>query len=81
MLFKTLVKTEDLEVEGRDYPIYYFEGTTTRGAKRYSAELKLGPDDRIILDAATLSDLKLRVARLMPATLHSRMLVAKSPAA
>jgi hypothetical protein len=81
MLFKTLVKTEDLEMDGREYPVCYFEGTTARGAKRYSAELALGPGDRIILDAATLSDLELRVAGLMPVTLQSRMLVAKSPAA
>ena len=76
MLFKTLAKTESLEVEGREYTVRYFEGTTARGTKRYCAELVLAPDDRIILDAATLSDLELRVARMMPAMLQSRMLVA-----
>jgi hypothetical protein len=81
MLFKTLVRTEDLEVEGRNYTVRYFEGKTPRGVQRYSAELVLGPSDRIILDAGTVSDLELRVARMMPATLQSRMLVAKAPAA
>jgi hypothetical protein len=81
MTLKTLVKTEELEVEGRSYTVEYFEGKTRRGTPRYSSELVLGPADRIILDAPTVSDLELRVARLMPATLHSRMLAARSPAA
>ena len=81
MLFRTLVKTEALEVEGRSYTVRYFEAKTERGTQRYSSELVLGPADRIILDAGTLSDLELRVARLVPATLYSRMLVAKNPAA
>lgn len=81
MLFRTLVKTEEIEVEGRIYTVQYFQAKTDRGTQRYSSELVLGPDDRIILDAGTLSDLELRVARLVPATLYSRMLVAKNPAA
>ena len=81
MLFKTLVKAEELEIEGQNYTVQYFRGSTRRGTQRFSAELLLGPDDRIILDAGTLSDLELRVARLMPATLQSRILVAKAAAA
>ena len=81
MLFKTLVKAEELEIEGQSYTVQYFQGSTLRGTQRYSAELVLGPADRIILDAGTLSDLELRVARLMPATLQSRILVAKAAAA
>ena len=34
----------------------------------------LGPGDRIIVDGSSLGDLEWRVARLMPATLYSRML-------
>ncbi len=81
MQFRTLAKTETLEFEGREYTVRYFEGTTGRGTKRYCAELALAADDRIILDAGTLSDLELRVARMMPATLQSRMLAAGAPAA
>jgi hypothetical protein len=81
MLLKTFVRNEELNVEGHSYTVDYFAGTTPRGTQRYSAELLLGPDDRIILDAGTLSDLELRVARLMPATLQSRILAAKAPAA
>jgi hypothetical protein len=81
MLFTTLVKTEELDVEGQNYTVAYFRGNTPRGTQRYSAELLLGPADRIILDAETLSDLELRFARLMPATLQSRMLAAKATAA
>ena len=52
----------------------YFEATTERGTQRYSSEMVLGPGDRIIVDGSSLSALEWRVARLMPATLYSRML-------
>ena len=41
---------------------------------RYSSETVLGPGDRIIVDGSSLGALEWRVARLMPATLYSRML-------
>jgi hypothetical protein len=71
---RKLVKTDAIEVEGRAYPIKYFEATTRWGAQRYSSELVLGPGDRIIVDGNSLCDLEWRVTRLMPATLYSRML-------
>ena len=52
----------------------YFEATTARGTQRYTSEMVLGPGDRIIVDGSSLGDLEWRVARLMPATLYSRML-------
>jgi len=80
MLSRTLVKTNRIEVDGRVYTVNYFEATTARGTQRYSSELVLGPGDRIIVDGCSLGDLEWRVARLVPATLHSRML-ARIPAA
>ena len=71
---RRLVKTNEIEVEGRTYVIQYFEVTTPRGTQRYSSELVLGPGDRIIVDGSSLGDLEWRVARLMPATVYSRML-------
>ena len=77
-MFRKLVKTEKIELDGRVYPIRYFESTTLRGAQRYSSEMVLGPADRIILDGCSLMDLELRVARLVPATIYSRMLAARA---
>jgi hypothetical protein len=74
MLARRLVKTDAIEIEGRTYTITYFEATTERGTQRYSSELVLGPGDRIIVDSSSLGDLEWRVARLMPATLYSRVL-------
>ena len=74
MGLKRLVKTDAIEVEGRAYTIKYFEVLTLRGTQRYSSELVLGPGDRIIVDGNSLGDLEWRVARLMPATVYSRML-------
>ena len=56
----------------------YFEIQTTRGTLRYSSELLLGPADRIILDGNSVIDLESKVARLVPATIYSRLLAARA---
>jgi hypothetical protein len=81
MVFRTLVKTSVITVDGRAYTIHYFATTTPHGTQRYSCELALGPDDRIIVDGGSLGDLEWRVARLMPATIYSRALAARAIAA
>jgi hypothetical protein len=73
-VFRTLVKTEQVAVEDHFYPVRYFEQRTVRGLRRYSAEILLGPGDRIILDDDSVPNLEARAARLVPATLYSRML-------
>ena len=80
-MFKTLVKTESLEIEDRMLSIRYFELRTLRGARRYSAEILLGPGDRIILDDDSVTNLEARAARLAPATVYSRMLAGRATAA
>ena len=79
-MFRTLVKTEAVAVDNQSFPVRYFEQRTMRGARRYSAEIVLGPDDRIILDDDSMTTLEARVARLVPATLYSRLL-SRAPAA
>jgi hypothetical protein len=73
-MFRTLVKTADVSVESRVYTVRYFEIRTLRGLRRYSAEILLGPGDRIILDDDSVTNLEARAQRLVPATLYSRML-------
>ena len=74
------MKTDVIAVEGRRYTVNYFKMITRRGVQRYCSELMLGPGDRIIVDGRSLGDLEWRVARLIPATVDSRML-ARSDAA
>ena len=74
-MFRTLLKTASVAVDNQAYPVRYFEVRTLRGARRYSVEILLGPDDPIILDADSLVNLEARALRLVPATLYSRMLV------
>ena len=74
MLSRRLIKTEQIEIDGQTYTVDYFEATTERGTQRYSSETILGPGDRIIVDGSSLGMLEWRVARLMPATLYSRLL-------
>ena len=73
-MFRTLVKTAALAVDTHTVDVRYFELRTARGARRYSAEISLAPDDRIILDDDSMTNLEARTARLVPATLLSRML-------
>jgi len=73
-MFRTLVKTEAVAVDNQSYPVRYFEQRTLRGLRRYSAEILLGPGDRIILDDDSVTNLEARAARLVPATVYSRIL-------
>jgi hypothetical protein len=73
-MFRTLVKTDALAVNDRTVAVRYFELRTTRGARRYSAEILLAPGDRIILDDDSVQNLEAKAACLVPATLDSRML-------
>jgi hypothetical protein len=73
-MFRTLVKTDRVAVDDRTFSVRYFEARTGRGARRYSAEIMLGPGDRIILDDDSVTNLETRTTRLVPATVYSRML-------
>ena len=79
-MLRTLVKTDAIDIESHRVAVRYFELRTMRGARRYSAEIVLGPDDRIILDDDSMTTLEARAARLVPATLYSRLL-SRAPAA
>jgi hypothetical protein len=74
------VKTDHIEVEGQAYTVDYFEETSERGTHRYSSEMVLGPGDRIIVDGSSLGSLEWRMTRLMPATLYSRVVLARAAA-
>jgi hypothetical protein len=78
MLFHRLVKTDELQVDGHAYSVRYFENETARGTLRYSSELLLGPADRIILDGNSVTALESKVARLVPATIYSRLLASRA---
>ena len=77
-MFRKLVKTAQIEVNGRNYALRYFEQRTGRGARRYSCEVLLGGSDRIIIDDDSMVSLESRVERLAPATVYSRVLAAAS---
>ena len=79
-MFRTLVKTTSIAVDEQIVDVRFFELRTLRGARRYSAEILLGENDRIILDDDSVTNLEARATRLVPATLLSR-LIAKPTAA
>jgi len=73
-MFRTLVKTAAVVVDDRTFPVRYFELRTVRGQRRYSAEILLGPGDRVIFDDDSMTNLEARATRLAPATHYSRIL-------
>ena len=80
-MFRKLLETGELEVDGQMFVVHYFELRTARGARRYSCEVVLDEGDRIILDDDSLTSLQAKIARLAPATIYSRALAAKRSAA
>ena len=80
-MFKRLLKTDAVGVDDQTFAVRYFELRTMRGARRYSAEIVIGPGDRIILDDDSVSNLEARANCLVPATVYSRALAAKPTAA
>lgn len=73
-MFRTLLETGQINVDGRAYVTHYFALRTARGARRYSCEVVLGGEDRIILDDDSVAGLQAKVAWFTPATLYSRAL-------
>jgi len=80
-MFRTLVKTDSVAIEDQSVAVRYFEQRTARGGRRYSAEILLGPGDRIILDDDSVINLEAKASRLVPATLYSRLLASRPDAA
>lgn len=80
-MFRKLVQTTWIDIEGERYQTQYYELTTARGAQRYSCEVLLGTADRIILDDDSMMSLESKIARLAPATVYSRLLAARRDAA
>jgi len=79
-MFRKLLHTGHVDVDGLQYVVHYFEHRTARGARRFSCEVVLDAADRIILDDDSLASLQAKVARLAPATIYSRALASKSAA-
>ena len=76
-MFRKLLQTGQVDVDGRIYAVHYFESKTARGARRFSGEVVLAAGDRIIIDDDSLPSLQTKVARLAPATIYSRALASR----
>lgn len=76
-MFRKLIETTHIDVDGHVYVAHYFEQKTARGMRRYSCEVVLDAGDRIILDDDSMTSLEAKVARLAPATVYSRVLAGR----
>ena len=77
-MFRKLLHTGQIDVDGRVFVAHYFEQKTARGSRRFSCEVVLDAGDHIILDDDSLTSLQAKIARLAPATIYSRALASKS---
>jgi hypothetical protein len=77
-MFRKLLESGEIEVDGQRFVVHYFELRTARGARRYSGEVVLDAGDRIIVDDDSLLSLDAKIARLAPATIYSRALAMKT---
>ena len=78
-MFRKLLQTGQIEVDGQVFVVHYFELKTARGGRRVSGEIVLDARDRIILDDDSMTSLQAKMARLAPATIYSRALASKTP--
>jgi hypothetical protein len=76
-MFRKLLQTGQIDVDGDVYVAHYFEQKTARGSRRFSCEVVLNGSDRIIIDDDSLTSLQAKIARLAPATIYSRVLASK----
>ncbi|PYR94780.1 MAG: hypothetical protein DMF84_03880 [Acidobacteria bacterium] len=76
-MFRKLIESSEIDVDGHVYVAHYFEQKTARGTRRYSCEVVLDAGDRIILDDDSMMSLEAKVARLAPATVYSRALAGR----
>jgi hypothetical protein len=76
-MFRKLLQTGQIDVDGHAYAAHYFELKTARGARRFSCEVVLDAGDCIILDDDSMTSLQAKIARLAPATIYSRALASK----
>jgi hypothetical protein len=76
-MFRKLVKTTAIEVDGTAYEVRFYEVRTIRGARRFSCEVLLGAMDLIIIDDDSMTSLESKMDTLAPATVYSRLLAAR----
>jgi hypothetical protein len=77
-MFRKLLHSGEIDVDGRAFVAHYFEQKTARGSRRVSCEIVLDAGDRIILDDDSVTSLQAKIARLAPETIYSRALAARS---
>jgi len=80
-MFKTLIKTDAVGLDNQTFAVCYFELRTMSGRRRYSAEMLIGPGDRVILDDDSVLNLEARANCLVRATVYSRALAGRATAA
>ena len=64
-----------INFEGRAIELRYFQTARFGSGTIYSTEVRLSPEDKIIIDGITPWKLENKLLQLLPALIHSRSLV------
>lgn len=72
-----LAKVKVVELEGKKVFLNFYEDRTPLGTPRYCVEIRFGPDDRVVFDGTSLSDLEATTRACLPASWASRRMLAE----
>ena len=65
-----IVKMESRDAAG--YEIRFYQNTNFNGNTRFSSEVDIGLNDKIILDDQSMASLRYKLSLVLPAALYSR---------
>jgi hypothetical protein len=75
-IFTTFIEAEWISFNDATYLVRYFKHHNGDGVVSYSLEVRLHPDDTLVIDAPSLERLRHKLHDILPAALYSRMVVA-----
>jgi len=71
-MFTKLIEVEKIHFNAGDYEIRFYQNTNFNGNTRFSSEVNVGLNDKIILDDQSMASLKYKLSLVLPAALYSR---------
>lgn len=71
-----LAKVKVVDLDGKKVFLHFYEDLSSIGAPRYSVEIRFGPEDRVVFDGPSISDLEATTRACLPATWASRQMLA-----
>ncbi|HUJ79234.1 MAG TPA: hypothetical protein VLY45_02835 [Nitrospiria bacterium] len=71
-----MVEAKWIAFDNDMYLVNFFKHHNGDGLSTYSLEVRLDPDDTLVIDATSLEQLRHKLHKILPAALYSRRVVA-----